>query len=229
MPVERVMKVAVGGSALFLALAASSPAAEQPRRVSFDTTDGGVIVADLYPGGAHGVVLAHGAVFDKESWSKQAVALVAEGLTVLAIDFRGYGKSQGGSARDDLSLDVLGAVAYLREQGAEQVSVLGGSMGAAASASAARRADVGSIHKLILLAPPPFGGAENLRATATLFVVSRGDGLRSSVEKHFEAAPEPKRLVVLKGSAHAQHIFKTGRGAELMSLLVEFLVEEPTQ
>jgi len=41
------------------------------------------------------VVLAHGGRFDKESWSKQAGALVSAGFLALAIDFRGEGKSRG--------------------------------------------------------------------------------------------------------------------------------------
>ena len=214
-------------SALLLALVAGGASAAQPRRVSFATADDGVIGADLYEGGEHAVVLAHGAVFDKESWSEQAAALLAQGHTVLAIDFRGYGESRGGSAGEDLSVDVLGALAYLREQGARWVSVVGGSMGARASALASQQVEIGEIQKLILLAPPPFAHAETLEAGEILFLVSKGDGLRSSVEAQFEAAPEPKRLVVLPGSAHAQHIFKTKRGGELMEIIIAFLADGP--
>jgi pimeloyl-ACP methyl ester carboxylesterase len=42
------------------------------------------------------VVLAHGARFNKASWAKQAEVLAKTGFRVLAIDFRGYGKSRGG-------------------------------------------------------------------------------------------------------------------------------------
>ena len=40
--------------------------------VSFPTRDGGVVDADVYGEGAHGVVLAHGGRFTKASWSTQA-------------------------------------------------------------------------------------------------------------------------------------------------------------
>ena len=63
--------------------------------VSFPTEDGGVIYADLYGTGDQAVVLAHGARFNKESWSDQARILESHGFRVLAIDFRGYGKSRG--------------------------------------------------------------------------------------------------------------------------------------
>ena len=64
--------------------------------VSFPTDDGGVIFANVYGAGAKGLVLAHGgAIHNKESWTLQARELTAEGFHVLAIDFRGYGKSRG--------------------------------------------------------------------------------------------------------------------------------------
>ena len=65
--------------------------------VSFPTQDGGHIYANLYGKGERGVVLAHGGRFNKESWDKQARELVQAGFRVLAIDFRGRGKSRGGA------------------------------------------------------------------------------------------------------------------------------------
>jgi pimeloyl-ACP methyl ester carboxylesterase len=68
----------------------------------------------------------------KESWEKQARTLATEGFRVLALDFRGYGKSRGPGQSDPMSaplhLDVLAAVRYLRKTGAKSVSVVGGSM-----------------------------------------------------------------------------------------------------
>jgi pimeloyl-ACP methyl ester carboxylesterase len=61
--------------------------------VSFPTEDGGVVYADVYGAGDKAVVLAHGGRFNKESWQKQAQTLALAGFRVLALDFRGYGKS----------------------------------------------------------------------------------------------------------------------------------------
>src|SRR6266576_3117740 len=63
--------------------------------ISFPTQDGGRIYADLYGNGARAVVLAHGGRFNKESWRDQARALVSNGFRVVAIDFRGFGRSSG--------------------------------------------------------------------------------------------------------------------------------------
>ena len=207
-----------------------SPAA--PQLVSFPTEDGGLIYAHLYGAGDHGVVLAHGGQFDKESWGEQARALERAGLRVLAIDFRGYGKSRGGGESKDryegLHLDVLAAVRYLRDSGAETVSVVGGSMGGWASANAAVEAEPGEIDRLVLLAHSPIERPEKLQGRK-LFITTRddprGDGSPRlpGIRDQYERAPDPKELVILDGSAHAQHIFPTEQGERLMQEILRFL------
>src|SRR5882757_7030063 len=68
--------------------------------ISFPTQDGGQIYADLYGQATRAVVLAHGGRFNKESWRDQARALSAAGFRVLAIDFRGFGRSHGPGQAD---------------------------------------------------------------------------------------------------------------------------------
>ena len=155
-------------------LAASVPADVAFRKVSFDTSDGGKIHANLYGGGAHGVVLAHGAVFDKESWHEQATRLARAGLRVLAIDFRGYGDSRPGSLGRALYLDILGAVDYLEEAGCERVSVVGGSMGGGAAARAAVEAEPGAIDRLVLLAHSPIDDPAAMQGDKLFITDQRG-------------------------------------------------------
>ncbi len=213
---------------LFIAgtLAASGCEAEQAesgqtvteqafREVSFATSDGGRVFANLYGTGDHGVVLAHGAIFDKESWSKQAEILVTAGFRVLAIDFRGYGKSKAGTEGNRLELDVLAAVSYLRDNGAKRVSVVGGSMGGGAAAQAAVKAKEGQIDRLVLLAHSPVSRPEKMTGNK-LFIVSNGDSSKRSVQQQYETAADPKKLVIMPGDAHAQHIFKTKYSKQLM-------------
>lgn len=186
------------------------------REVSFTTSDGGRVFANLYGTGDHGVVLAHGAIFDKESWAKQSEQLAAKGYRMLAIDFRGYGKSKAGSEGDRLELDVLAAVGYLRDQGAKRVSVVGGSMGGGAAAEAAVEAKEGDIDRLVLLAHSPVSRPEKMKGNK-LFIVSEGDGSKRSVQQQYEAAADPKKLIIMPGDAHAQHIFRTRYSEELMN------------
>jgi len=199
-----------------------------PGEVSFPTSDGGVIWADLYGAGDHAVVLAHGARFDKASWGKQAEILAKAGFRVLAIDFRGYGQSRGGDksapGSGEKYEDILAAVRYLRQNGAQSVSVMGASMGGGAAANALVHARPGEIDRLILLAPVPVQAPERLTGPK-LFAVSRGDGLAAKVREQFAKAPEPKELLILDGSAHAQFLFQTDQGERLMKKILEFLSE----
>ena len=117
--------------------------------ISFPTQDGGRIYADLYGKGTRAVVLAHGGRFNKESWRDQARVLVSEGFQVLAIDFRGFGRSTGpGSADFDnapFENDVLAAIRYLKAHGVQTVSVVGGSFGGGAAGDASIRSGPGEI------------------------------------------------------------------------------------
>lgn len=197
-----------------------------PQLVSFATPDGGTVYADSYGSGEHAVVLVHGARFDKESWRDQAERLADAGLRALAIDLRGYGDSRGGtesaSPYDGFPLDVLAAVRFLRESGATEVSVVGGSLGGWAAARAAVAADPGEIDRLVLLAASPIEHPERLPGRK-LFIASRGDPGAGHIRQQFERAPEPKRLVLLEGAAHAQHIFATDQGERLMAEILRFL------
>lgn len=195
------------------------------REVSFETADGAKIFANLYEGGDHAVVLAHGAVFNKESWAALAQQLSVAGQRVLAIDFRGYGKSTEGRESGALHLDVLGAVKYLKAAGAKRISLLGGSMGGGAVGEAATKLKPGEIDGLILLAAAPVGNPEQLQGRK-LFIVSEGDESAAEVRDQFQRATEPKKLVVLPGDAHAQHIFKTSQSKALTSTIINWLHEK---
>jgi dienelactone hydrolase len=200
--------------------------------VSFPTQDGWIIHGDLYGMGDRGVVLVHGGRFEKSSWEPQARVLVKAGFRALAIDLRGYGLSKEGplSARSDYvsPLDVLAAVRYLREHGAKAVSVVGASMGGDAAEAALDEAEPGEIDRVALLAHGAYGPPEKLKGRR-LFIVSRDDlgpdgkprltGIRAQYEK----APEPKQLLILDGSAHAQFIFRTDQGERLTREILRFL------
>jgi pimeloyl-ACP methyl ester carboxylesterase len=202
-----------------------SAAGAEFREVSFEASDGAAVYANLYGDGAHAVVLAHGRVFNKESWDPQAKELLRAGLRVLAIDFRGYGKSSGEGGYEAMHADVLGAVRYLHKSGAQRVSVVGGSMGGGAAARASANSNPGEIERLVLLAAAPPFDAQKLKGRK-LFIVSRGDGFAASIQKAYEQAAEPKRLVLLEGDAHAQHLFATDQGPKVLATIRDWLAAE---
>jgi dienelactone hydrolase len=206
-------------------------ASEPPEQISFPTQDGGLIYANLYGTGDRAVVLAHGGRFTKESWEKQAQVLVEAGFRVLAIDFRGRGKSRGGAGSnpndDGARFDVLAAVRYLRQNGAKTVSVVGASYGGWAAADAAVEAKPGEIDRLVLLAHSPIAKPEQIKGRK-LFILCHDDandaGLRlPRIREQYEKSPDPKELVILEGSAHAQFIFETDQGERLMAEILRFL------
>lgn len=204
-----------------------------PVEVSFPTDDGGTIYAHLYGKGERAVVLVHGGRFNKESWAKQAPALVKAGFRVLAIDLRGYGKSTGPGQKDvftaPLHLDVLAAVRYLRNNGSKSVSLLGGSLGGGAAGDAVAHAKPGEISRLATLA----GFWSHKRGehinVPLLVIVTRedrnADGLRlPGIQKEFDKVPSSeKELFLLDGSAHAQFMFDTAHSATILKKLIEFL------
>jgi len=203
-----------------------------PRPISLPTQDGGRVYADVYGDSDRAVVLAHGGRFNKESWKKQSEILKEAGFRVVAIDFRGRGRSRGGPGSrlpdDGVHFDVLAAVRYLHETGARTVSVVGASFGGSAAAQAAAMAP-GEIDRLVLLAAT---ADEPERLTGRkLFILTREDfsgdaALRlPEIRAQYERTPEPKELVVLEGSAHAQLVFETDQGERLIQEIVRFLSE----
>lgn len=218
-----------------LAVALAAPLAAQ-QTVSFATEDGGRVCADLYGQGAgraaRAVVLAHGGQFNKESWRKQALALAARGFEALAIDFRGFGCSSGPGEKDfdhaPFEKDVLAAVRYLKKHGAKTISVVGGSFGGGAAGDASIQSAPGEIDGIVFLGARPNLPAGKLKSRS-LFIVARDDASVDGprlprIRAQYEKAPQPKELIVLEGSAHAQFLFQTSQADRVMREIVRFLL-----
>jgi pimeloyl-ACP methyl ester carboxylesterase len=61
-----------------------------------------------------------------------------------------------------------------------------------------------------------------------LFIVARKDRSGSDlrlpgIQAQYEKAPQPKQLIILEGSAHAQFLFQTDQSARAMQEIVRFL------
>jgi dienelactone hydrolase len=219
------------GLSLALTVLLIAGLASAQKHVSFSAPDGYRLHGDLYGKGLRGVVLAHGGRFTMESWDKQARILANAGFRALALDFRGYGQTIAGTqTTDDKSYpDVLAAVRYLHATGAKSVSVVGASMGGDAVADAVMQSHPGEIDRTIFLGSAGGNTPERLKGRK-LFIVSRDDESSEGprlprISEHYDRAPEPKKLLVLEGSAHAQFIFSTDQGARLMQEMLRFLSE----
>ncbi len=191
--------------------------------VNFKTPDNATIYANYQQRGNHAVLLAHGAIFDKHSWGEFEQRLLKENYSVLAIDFRGYNKSTVGDNPSDLYKDILAGVYFLsNKQTVDKVTVLGASMGAIAASKAAVYAKGGEIDQLILLSPPQVYKPEKLKRQV-LFIASEEENLVKGLESSFKKVPSSKKLELIKGNAHAQHIFKTKKADNLMDIIFGFL------
>ncbi len=208
---------------------AATAFAQQP--VTFSTEDGATIAALQYGSGERAVLLVHGGRFTKESWAKQVPALRSAGYAVLAIDLRGFGQSHGPGEKDpsgeQQALDVLAAVRYLHSHGAKTVSIVGGSMGGSAAGDASITSRPGEIDRIVMLGAAPNLPADKLKSPA-LFLVARddtsGDGPRlPGIRAQYENAPQPKKLVILEGSAHAQYLFQTDQADRVMNEILQWL------
>ena len=203
--------------------------------VRFAASSGDSLRGVVYGRGDSGVaIIAHGGYSTLESWDRQATELAAAGLRVLVFQSRAAAEY---AARGDAACmydavcqsdDVLDAVAHLRGSGVRTVHLMGGSMGAAAVAEAAIRVGPAA-GRLVLLAPAEISAPERLGGRK-LFVIARYDSSGAgprlpALQAQYARVPQPKRLVLLEGRAHAQRLFLTNDGPALMRSIVGFFRE----
>ena len=80
----------------------------------------------------------------------------------------------------------------------------------------------------MLLAHSPIENPEDIQGRK-LFIVTREDYSGTGtlrlplIREQYERAPTPKELVILDGSAHAQHVFATDQAERLMREIFRFL------
>jgi pimeloyl-ACP methyl ester carboxylesterase len=115
----------------------------------------------------------------------------------------------------------------LKAHGAKKVAVVGGSFGGSAAGDASIESAPGEIDRIVLLGAAPNLSAEKLKSRV-LFIVARDDANDSGrrlpgIRAQYEKAPQPKQLVVLDGSAHAQFLFQTDQSARVMHEILQFL------
>ena len=225
----------VGGA--LMATAAIVLAEPGQQQVSIAVSGGERIVADSYGQGTRGLVLvAHGGYSSRPAWRPQAEALASAGFRVLVLETRGAAMLAKGTETPCLydapcmAADVLAAVRYLRGSGKGDIAVVGGSAGGGAAAQASVDAAPGEITHIVLLAPMEIDAPEKIKAK-TFYITARndrgsGDELRlPGIQRQFERAPEPKKFLVVEGSAHGQRMFDSPEGPKIMHEILAFLAE----
>jgi pimeloyl-ACP methyl ester carboxylesterase len=136
--------------------------------VEVEAADGVVLRGELRRGGSDWTVLVHDAGTDIDAWRPLAEPLAAEGQSVLALDLRGHGGSDGHPCASAAGEDTRAAIAYARERGAARlvVGAAGSSTGAALAAAEAERC-------LAFFALAPTGAVPDARLPRVAIVGSR--------------------------------------------------------
>ena len=156
--------------------------------------------------GSYGVVLAHGAAFDAKSWQEQANDIADVGASVIAVE--------------DISPDsIADAVQTLKDEGHEQVALVGGSAGSDAILElSSEEPDLAD--QLILLSPNAF--VDGLGEQPKIFIASEDESVADVSTQLAEESPgNDNESVLLPGSAHAQNIFDSDQADKALGLILD--------
>lgn len=208
--------------------------------VSFTTDDGlllqGWFLGARGPDTGIGVVVMNGNAGNRSLRAPLAEALATHGLSVLLFDYRGYGGNPGSPSEAGLLRDARAAYLYLAEDRglAGNVVYFGESLGAAVAVGLAREhppaalvlrspftslADVGRFHypflPVSLLLRDRYPSLARIRHLTCPVLVLAGERDRIVPPRQsralFEAAPGPKRLILLPDADHNDLELLAGR------------------
>jgi pimeloyl-ACP methyl ester carboxylesterase len=174
--------------------------------VTFLSQDGLKIEAEIFGSSNHIVILAHGKIFNMESWEVFARYLEGQGFSAMPFNFRGYGNSQSKDTRYEL--DVIGAINYALKDH-KYVSIVGASMGGAATLRALETSEV--VDGLVLLSPagyPKDFSKLSGKAKRALVCFSKEDFVFDIANEIARSLPFESEKVIFDGSLHAQNLFR---------------------
>jgi pimeloyl-ACP methyl ester carboxylesterase len=204
--------------------------------VRFESSDGVPLEGRVFGDGTAGVVLSHMRPSDQTSWWDLAQDLADEGYLVLTYNARGYcpgavgGCSGGERDLGEIWRDVVGAVTFIRSQGAQRVSLVGASMGGTASLYAAAQEDLGLEAIVTLSAPAAFEGMDlgpdvlTRVDAAKLFVAGFEDGpYADDAQFLYDASPPPKRVEILTTGDHGTDILSGNQAGRARTLILTYL------
>lgn len=202
------------------------------RDVEFNAPDGAVRSGRLFGEGPVAVVLSHmGRPEDaQDDWAPFAAELADHGYQVLTYERR--------STLDEVWLDVLGAVAYLRSNGAQRVVAGGASIGAMASLYAAEQ-PTSNIDGVIWLAGVLRGNytfrEADVAAVGCPMLIMSGDqdsyGAGDAARQLHEWATAPTELLIVDSDLHGTDILQAGapQATELTQAMLDFVDQVANQ
>jgi pimeloyl-ACP methyl ester carboxylesterase len=194
-----------------------------PSAVSIATADGDTIDGTLYGSSSQAVIFSNMDSNRPQGWDPIAPQLAARGYMVLT-----YSYSRLGASRID---DLRDALAFIRDQGAAEIILIGASRGGvvAIQLMIASDANTDIVAIATISAPQYYQGSafytdEELAGIALpkLLVNSEGDSWADDTRGMYEAYVEPKELRIFPGSGHGTDVFNDNRD-DLVQCLLEFV------
>jgi alpha/beta superfamily hydrolase len=181
--------------------------------------------ADVYEAGDRWVLLCHGKVFDKRDWGSLPQALCRQNLSVLALNFSGYGASSGTKDPNQYSLDIDAALDWLNERHPSSVSAVAASMGAVALIHWAQSTTrMLTLDTTVLFAPRAAPHAViPTQALHCLFNALEDDA--DAHIRHVEEHLPVSQVHLIPGNAHAQNNFNEPQADEVVGLITSLVAD----
>ena len=208
-----------------------APVPEGASAVAINTEDGVTLDARLFAADPRRlVVLLHAYPGDQRDWFEFARELHQRGISVLTLDFRGYGGSEGDQDGARADRDARAAVRFARERGYELVVVVGASMGGSAAIVAAASEPVDGL--VALSAPERFRGMDAGHAVIEgryplLIVAARGDTSAEHAAAVFEERrrDDGRHVLLVEVRAHGTALLTSTEGDRVRERLFAFFDE----
>lgn len=207
-------------------VAPSSSVPPAPEHVTFATSDGVTLEGTVFGTGGDAVVLGAMGLAEMETWFPFAEVLAAEGYTAFAYNMRGHGASEGEQMPFRVDVDAQAAIDFIRQRGAQRVFFFGASVNGVGAMAVGAENDLAGV--VNISSPSDVDGVDAVALAPQvdepkLFIVAEGDGpIPGMIQAVFDAAPEPKDIVVYSGDAHGTDLFGS-HGDELTALLLDFV------
>jgi uncharacterized protein len=208
------------------------------RDVVLETDDGKRLGAWYLPTGKSGpaVVVFNGNGGDRSGRAMLAVGLQRLGMSVLLFDYRGYGGNDGTPSENGLAADARAAQAWLAVQpevDPDRIVYFGESLGAAVAIGLSLErppaalvlrspftslAEVGKVHYpwlpvgwFLLDRFPSIDRIGSVTAPVMVVAGDRDDVVPESLSKKlYDAAPDPKRYLLVPGTGHNDLVLAGG-------------------
>jgi uncharacterized protein len=215
-------------------VAASStppPVTAAPHDIGIPTGDGATLAAVQYGSAATAVIFSPmGDCVGDGAALAEAVA--AHGWLALTYQWRACEPGGADAALLRRFVDDLRAVInFARAQGADNVVLVGASLGGVASAKLL--VESGAEALVVMAAPAEVpsldltvSAADVASAVPKLFVTAEADTVvaPSASRALFDLAAEPKQWQTYPGSAHGTHLFSTGSGEAARQAILDFIL-----